>query len=170
MDTSSPKLARFLAAQDRVEAATAELKEVEDRARRLRMEVNIAHNELADAKKDLEQLDRPEGEEQPVPDPSPPSAPAPASSAPMRTKRKKRWRPGEPLPSNFQEVLEALPANDILNHAQLRAKLPGLSDHVIRSRIGKCKQCGLIDSAGWGLYRLSETAKRALQRSLCVVE
>lgn len=82
-----------------------------------------------------------------------------------RGHRKILWRPGEPLPPNMAEVLQAIPVDGSIRFGELRERV-GLPDHVVRSRIGRLKQCGLMESVSWGVYGVTNLARDTLKLRL----
>ncbi len=173
MDTTSPALARFLAAQQKLNRLKTERDAAEQRARQLRVAEQVARGELRDAQLALERLD-PEGQSGgrhvvgSPPEPEPPPSPPPAAPA---HRQRREWSVGRRLPASLGPLLEVLSAADgTLSFSQLHDRLPELASDLLRGRVSHGKKIGLIATEGWGQYCLSDLGKRALQGGLRVVE
>lgn len=147
---ASTLLDSFLEAQEAWSEAQARTREAEARAERAEAELVSAQTEekaaarvMREAKRKLEEA---------LPD-SPREAPAPAVA---RARRGRGFR----IQPNHLEVLAAFPLDGALRFSDLEAALE-VEGSALRSRIGKLKKMGLLESAGWGQYRLSEEGRKA---------
>ena len=75
--------------------------------------------------------------------------------------------PGGIRPS-FYQMLLLIPIDGHVTKDALRAGL-NISNGALTTRIAKAKQAGLIETAGWGEYRLTQKAKDLMAPRLRVV-
>ena len=176
METTSPILARFLAAQAKLHQVETQRETAEQDARHLRSAEQLARVELKEAQLALECLDQNASRQDPplsvgTPDLKPDPAPKPAPAARPSTKHvRPPWHAGRPLPESLVTLLEAFASHETLSFAQLKDRIPEVPPHVLRSRVGHAKKYDLLAGVGWGKYRLSELGTRALQGGLRVVD
>ena len=88
-----------------------------------------------------------------------PAAPAPTAS-PVKA-------PGHVRPS-FRELILAFPEDGDTGHEEV-GKTLGLKYSAVNSRLHKAKKAGLVESAGWGRYRLTDAGKAARGQRLQLV-
>jgi len=72
----------------------------------------------------------------------------------------KRKQSAVSVPPALQELIDGFPLNDTIKKADL-GKALGLKDTVVHTRLQKAKKAGLVESAGWGVYQLSDDGKKA---------
>lgn len=92
----------------------------------------------------------------------PPKQAAPAQDAPVPEVRDAKPEPVAPpfghRPS-IRATVRAIPKDGDITTAEIREAL-GLSEGATYTRIQKAKKAGLVESAGWGKYKLTEEGKK----------
>lgn len=96
------------------------------------------------------------------PDPPAPPIPTPPATAARARRHIEPWQPGQPIHPSVAAILRAFPPDGVLSFRQLQGLLPEMPYAVLRGRVGKARQYRLLDTAGWGHYRLAEHAKAAV--------
>lgn len=140
---SSQVLQRFERAQESVRTAKAATAEAKAKYEEARAQEAAAEAEAAVAREALETtLAR--GEVR--------SSTAPARIDPHT--------PEPTVPPFIAALLHAIPDGGTISFADLEAAL-GLGDGATRSRLAKVKKLGLVESEGWGVYRLTPAGRDA---------
>ncbi len=75
--------------------------------------------------------------------------------------------PGHVRPS-LRELVLAFPKDGDTGHEEI-GKTLGLNYSAVNSRLHKAKKAGLVESAGWGRYRLTDAGKQARGQRLQLV-
>ena len=82
------------------------------------------------------------------------SAPTPSAANPIK------------VSPSLKELIFAFPRDNDTGHEALREVLGGLAYAATHTRIHKAKKRGLVESAGWGRYRLTETGRNIYDQRL----
>ncbi len=132
---------------DRIAALKRSLSEEQGKQKRYWKELKQVRAELDRRLADVEASEAPSQAPQadvPVESPAPEEKPVPASLG---------HRP------SIRETVRAIPRDGEIGTAELRETL-GLSEGATYTRIQKAKRAGLVESAGWGKYKLTEEGKK----------
>lgn len=168
MATKSPRLAELLAKVERLRGLEQELQKLDERRTHLRDTIVYVRHEIESARSDIEhRLDHSDGIQLPLPPmppttPDPPAGPAMFEPAKKKPRRIEPWRPGQPIIPSVAALLRAFPAQGVLSFRELQQLCPDLSYVVLRGRVNKARQYRLLESAGWGKFRVAEHARAAV--------
>ena len=89
----------------------------------------------------------------------PSQAPAPEAHAKPPTPETKPVPATPGLRPSIRQTVRAIPRDSDIGTAEVREAL-GLSEGATYTRIQKAKRAGLVESAGWGRYKLTEEGKK----------
>jgi len=146
INTASPKLSNFLAAQERVAELESRLSQAELRSRQLRMELSVARGELATTQRAIEALDRR--------NPSIDNLSEGAKSTPSARRTRTQ---------TTNELLVEI-GDEVRSLQELEQALPHVDPDDLRARIVRARSSGyIVAGGGRGKYRLSELGKAALR-------
>lgn len=70
---------------------------------------------------------------------------------------------------SFMELIRRFPVEGDVGMPDLRAWFAGMNDGALNGRLAKCKKRGLIESAAWGRYRLTEAGRKVQTQRLQLV-
>ncbi len=157
-------MARLRTLRSRYDKASERLREAQERTAELKAQVEdikAQHQEartaeseaLAEHKRLQDELDAvlEQADQSGVPSPSAVAAaappPRPAHQVPVT------------LPPSIQQVVFAIPLNGEISKPDLCQKL-GMKESVVHTRVQKGKKLDLIESAGWGKYKLTDAGRK----------
>jgi len=111
-----------------------------------------------------------------------PGRPGPkASGPPLGMPSMATLRPPSPSPvpaaapepigvrPSFWDLLLLIPLDGDVGMPDLRERFPNLTEGAINTRVTKAKKAGLVESAGWGRYRLTTAGRSARSQRLHVI-